>query len=68
MMIVDIDHLKKRKKELLMINSIDLDEIQFYENGDRVEISKETLEQWKYIGLNNTDFITSGFYKGEMSE
>ncbi len=67
-MIVDIDHLKKRKKELLMINSIDLDEIQFYENGDRVEISKETLEQWKYIGLNNTDFITSGFYKGEMSE
>jgi len=68
MIIVDIDYIKERKKQLDMINSVDLDKLEFYENGGRVEISKETLEQWKYIGLNNTDFITSGFYKGEMSE
>jgi len=67
-MIVDIDLLKERKKQSDMINSVDLDEIQFYENGERVEISDEILAKWKYIGLNNTDFITSDFYKWGFNE
>jgi len=62
-MIVNINELLELKEKLNEINSIPLEEIEFYENGELVEIPEELLEQWDYIGLNNVDFITTGYYK-----
>lgn len=39
------------------INSLDIKDIQWYLNGQRVNISDETLEEWKFTGLSNTDFV-----------
>lgn len=63
MIAVDVEHLIQMKKEMNLINRVDLDNIEFYKDGHLIEIPKEILDEWKYIGLNNCDFITNGFYK-----
>jgi hypothetical protein len=60
---VNIEKFLKIKKELDKLNSTPLEEIQFFENGEPIEIDERLLEQWKYIGLNNFDFIITEFYK-----
>ena len=42
---------------------MDLDEIDFYENGEIIHIDKKILDDFTFTGLNNIDLITSGFYK-----
>lgn len=32
----------------------------------KIDISEGKLEEWRFIGLNNFDFITSGFYKDDI--
>jgi hypothetical protein len=44
------------------INSFDLEKIDFIsERGNVLKIDKDKIDSWKFIGLNNTDFIDSGF-------
>ena len=64
---VDVERIKELKKELNDINIEILEDIDFYENDRIVVIDKKLLDEWGYIGLNNTDFITTGYYKGEQS-
>lgn len=46
------------------INKTPLKEIEFLdENGNVVNIDEEIYRQWKFAGLNNIDFIKTGFYK-----
>lgn len=47
------------------INSTDLKDIELYVKGEEVEINPDFIEHFKFIGLSNIDFFTSGFYKGE---
>lgn len=59
--ISEILEIDKRKRE---INSRDLKEIDFLDdNGVPIQIDKKILEDFQYCGLNNTDLITSEFYK-----
>jgi len=60
---VDIEHILYLKSELKKINSVDINDIVFMENGEVVEISDEIIEDFAFTGLNNVDIITSGFYK-----
>jgi len=60
---VDIERIKALKEELQTINEIDLNDIKFFENGAELQIDKKTRDEFKFCGLNNTDFITSGFFK-----
>lgn len=62
-MIIDVNNLLHLKAQLSEINKADFNDLQFYEDGKLIEVPKEWLDDWQYIGLNNTDFITSGFYK-----
>lgn len=64
-MIVDIDNLKVIKGYLKQINNTPFEDIVWYENSEKLEFSKEYLDNWKFIGLNNCDFIITGYYKGE---
>lgn len=60
---VNIEHIKYLKSELGKINKVPLEDIEFYEKGKLCRIRKCLVKEFKFIGLNNTDFIMSGFYK-----
>ncbi len=61
---VDIERLHQLKAELNKINSVDIEDIDFYEGGEKIEISLERIGKWRFIGLNNAEFITTDFYLG----
>ena len=54
-MIVDLDYIQTIKKALRRINAEELENLEFVMNGKPVEFSKEDLEKFKFMGLNNTD-------------
>jgi hypothetical protein len=59
--VIEIIELNTRLRE---INSFDLEKIDFIsERGNILKIDKDKIDSWKFIGLNNTDFIDSGFYQ-----
>lgn len=63
---VDIERIKALKAEFDEINKMDLDQIQFYEKGNHIEISQEQINEWKFIGLSNVYFILDEFYKMDL--
>ena len=62
---VDIEEVLRIDKERIAINKHHFDDIEFYKDGERINIPAEILKEWKYVGLNNMEFITCGFYEGE---
>ena len=62
---VDIEEVFGMQARRNQINREDLEDIEFYENDKKLEISKEAIEEFAYIGLNNIDFIQGAFYKHE---
>ena len=61
--IEDVRAMQLRREE---INRLPLEEIIWTEGGVPVSIDKKTIEDWRFVGLNNIDFITSGEYKEEI--
>lgn len=48
---------------MLQINHLELNTIDFVDNdGKVIDIDVAVIEKWRYGGLNNMDFITSGAY------
>jgi len=39
------------------INLLDIKDIEWYLDGEKITISDETLEEWRFTGLSNTDFV-----------
>ena len=60
---VNIEDIHRIVGELKAINKVEMKDIEFYENGKKLDISDKTVGLWKYIGLNNHEFIMSEFYK-----
>lgn len=54
---VDIDEVLNMKAKLRYINLKPLDQITWTRDGKPVEFSKQDIEDFKFTGLNNTDFI-----------
>lgn len=51
------------------INKLSLDEIEFVDdNGDIIKIDKSIIDDFKFTGLNNIDFILTDFYKEGWTE
>jgi len=62
----EILNIAKRQRE---INSKELTEIDFLdENGNIIQIDKKIVDDFRFCGLNNTDFITSEFYLNGWDE
>ena len=56
----EILDISKRQRE---INGRELTEIDFLdENGNIIKVAETIIQQFRFCGLNNTDFITSEFY------
>ena len=60
---IDIEEIKHLQARLHQINDSRLEDIDFYENGVKLDISDKVRKEWSYIGLNNMDFINLQFYK-----
>lgn len=60
---IAIEYIHWLQEERARINRVSLSEIVFFENGMKVSVSDEAVSDFEATGLNNTDFITSKFYK-----
>lgn len=60
---VDIEHIKYLKSEFKKINKVPLEKIEFYEKSKLLKIDKSLIEEFKFVGLNNVDFILTEYYK-----
>lgn len=63
---VAIEYIKWLQGERAKINRAELEDIEFFENEMKLVIPKKVIEDFEFTGLNNIDFITSNFYKGEQ--
>jgi len=45
------------------INSTPLEDIEFYEKGEKLKIDPRNVKRFDFTGLSNIDFITTNFYK-----
>lgn len=61
---VAVEYIKWIQEERTKVNRAKLEDIEFFENGMKIDIPKEVIDKFELTGLNNIDFIWSGFYKG----
>ena len=54
---VDIERVRELLAEIAAINRVDLEAIEVYEHGEPVAISKEAIEDWRFVGLSNMTFL-----------
>ena len=45
------------------INTSPLEDIEWHEDGEKIEIPQETIDEFLFTGLSNVDFIQSGYYE-----
>lgn len=60
---INIEHVRKIQEERKKINSVPLEQIEWYENGIKVDINPETITDFLCTELNNIDFIISNIYR-----
>lgn len=51
--LVDVQKLIELRR---FINGDSLDNIDWYDNGVKLEVPIEDIEEWRYAGLSNLDF------------
>jgi hypothetical protein len=61
---VDIEKIKAAQDVINAFNHLALNEVEFFENGEQVQIPDGVIDEYRFTGLNNRDFITMGFYTG----
>jgi hypothetical protein len=54
---VHIEKVLDLKRQLREINSIPLKDIVWLKNGNKVECSQQDIEDFRFIGLSNTEFV-----------
>jgi hypothetical protein len=54
---VNVEWVRAVKAELRRINAVDLKDIEFVHCGKPVAVDPQAIEEWRFTGLNNTDFI-----------
>lgn len=62
-MIVNIEELKELQAKINHINSCPFHMIEWYENGQKLDIPRQTIDDWHFTGMTNCSFIATSFYK-----
>ena len=60
---MDIEEIQRYFEWREKINSTPLKNIDFYEDGKLVKYPEDWIPEWNFTGLNNLDFIQTGFYR-----
>lgn len=53
---VDLAEIKEHLKFRALLNTAELDNIEWYQDGKILEIAPEVLQEWIFCGLSNIDF------------
>ncbi len=62
--IEDVQEIIRKRKR---INKIPFDQIRWYKDGKVLFVPFSIASDFKYTGLNNTDFVATGAYKKKRS-
>jgi hypothetical protein len=54
---INVEKILIAQKLIDFLNSQNLSEIDFIYNGEKLDFSPEEIKEWKFIGLNNLDFL-----------
>lgn len=54
---INIEEILAAQERRSEINTTDIKDIQWYLEGKEIVIPSETLEDWRFTGLSNTDFV-----------
>ena len=60
-MLVDLDYIATVKKRFAQINAEDIKNIEWVKDGKPVKLTKGEIEEFTFMGLNNTDIDLTGF-------
>lgn len=60
---VDVEDIQDILRRRAAFNHLDLNDIDFYEDGKKLEIPNSLINHFHFTGLANIDFIASDFYK-----
>jgi len=59
---VNIEEIIGMKKRRADINEANLEDIEWYKDGEKISIDEKTLKDYRFTGLNNTNFIEYEYY------
>lgn len=59
---VNVNRVLDILEELNRINQAKLSEIEWIKDGEKIKVTKEMIDSYEYIGLNNVGFITYEYY------
>lgn len=60
---IDVEDVLRNQMDRQRINEADIYDMDIFENGKLVSVPKEVRKEFSFMGLNNVDFITSGFFR-----
>ena len=60
---ISVEFINGLMEQRAIINRLDIQEIAFVENGKELALPDGLVDDWKFSGLDNVGFITSGRYK-----
>ena len=59
----DVEYIKHVDRLKSNINRYELSEVELYEEGKKLIIPKEGVEDWEFTGLLLSDFVCKNIYK-----
>jgi hypothetical protein len=57
---IAVEYIEWLASERRRINSVPLEDITFYRNGMKLNITRKAIEDFVFTGLLNTDFVSTG--------
>jgi hypothetical protein len=65
---VNVDEIMRAVEKRREFNGLDLSNIEWTnDKGEKLEVGPKVLEEWKFVGLNNVDFVELVFF-GDFAE
>lgn len=55
--VVDLQVFREAIAQFKRINNAKLKDLEIIDNGKRIHVPSEVIDEWAYIGLNNTDYL-----------
>jgi hypothetical protein len=56
MMIVDVKRLQEAVDYIAIVNSVNLDQIEWRKDNKQIHVEPETIDEWRFVGLSNVTF------------